>query len=137
MAEILTEEDAVFAYAKAWNRLDPEDFLELLSEDARYTSQWVFEELKGSQAIANYLRDKMRTVRAHGVNTHNMRVRVEIGRTSSGSEGRPCAFMTQGREGEGTVQAAVIFSVSGNRITCYDLCIPQLLGAIRTGVYPI
>jgi hypothetical protein len=43
--------------------------------------------------------------------------------------------MTQGKANE--VKAAVIFEVSGDNVTRYDLCIPQLLGAVRTGVYPV
>ena len=43
--------------------------------------------------------------------------------------------MTQGKANE--VQAAVIFEVSGDKVSRYDLCIPQLLGAVRTGVYPV
>jgi hypothetical protein len=43
--------------------------------------------------------------------------------------------MTQGHFEE--VQAAVVFEVEGGRIIRYDLCIPQLLGAVRTGVYPL
>ena len=76
----LTEEDAVQAFAKAWNRLEPEAFLALLAPDARYASQWVFEELVGAEAIANYLRAKMRTIRNHSVNDPSAAVRVEIGR---------------------------------------------------------
>ena len=41
----LTQEKVVFAFAKAWNRLEPDGFLELLAPDARYASQWVFDEL--------------------------------------------------------------------------------------------
>lgn len=131
----LTEDKVVFAFAKAWNRLDPDGFLDLLAPDARYASQWVFDELVGAPAIATYLKEKMRTVRAHGVNDPNSRVLVEIGRTTEGQDGRPCAFMTQGKVNE--VQAAVIFEVSGDNVSRYDLCIPQLLGAVRTGVYPV
>ena len=131
----VTEEDVVFAFAKAWNRLDPDGFLALLSPDARYASQWVFEELVGDSAIADYLRGKMRTVRAHSVNDPNSRVRVEVGRTDQGEGGRPCAFMTQGRGNE--VQAAVLFEISDGKVSRYDLCIPQILGAVRTGVFPV
>lgn len=129
----LTEEDAVFAFAKAWNRLEPDSFLALLAPDARYASQWAFDELVGAAAIADYLRRKMQTVCAHGVNDPNSRVRVEIGRTVNGPGGRPCAFMTQGND----VQAAVLFEVSGSKVVRYDLCIPQILGAVRTGVFPV
>ena len=131
----LTEEDAVFAFAKAWNRLEPNGFLALLAPDARYASQWVFEELVGADAIEAYLKGKMRTVRAHGVNNPNSRVRVEIGRTAHGEGGRPCAFMTQGQGN--AVQAAAVFEVRDGQVARYNLCIPQILGAVRTGVFPI
>lgn len=134
MADV-TEDEVVFAFAKAWNRLEPDGFLCLLSPEARYSSQWVFEELVGVPAIPAYLRDKMRTVRAHSVNDPNSRVRVEIGRTAHGEVGRPCAFMTQGQGNE--VQAAIIFEVSDGRVFRYDLCIPQILGAVRSGVFPV
>lgn len=131
----LTEEDVVFAFAKAWNRLEPDGFLALLAPEARYASQWVFEELVGVATISDYLRGKMRTVRAHSVNDPNSRVRVEVGRTACGEDGRPCAFMTQGRGNE--VQAAVLFEISDGRVSRYDLCIPQIVGAVRTGVFPV
>ena len=134
MADV-TEDDVVIAFAKAWNRLEPDGFLALLSPDARYASQWVFEELVGVSAISDYLRGKMRTVRAHSVNDSTSRVRVEIGRMAQGQDGRPCAFMTQGRGNE--IQAAVLFEVSGGRVSRYDLCIPQVVGAVRTGVFPV
>ena len=131
----LTEEDVVFAFAKAWNRLEPDGFLALLAPEARYASQWVFEELVGVATISDYLRGKMRTVRAHSVNDPNSRVRVEVGRTACGEDGRPCAFMTQGHGNE--VQAAVLFEISDGKVSRYDLCIPQILGAVRTGVFPV
>lgn len=131
----LTEEDAVFAFAKAWNRLEPDGFLALLSPEARHASQWVFEELVGAAAITDYLTGKMRTVRAHGVNDPNSRVCVEVGRTPSGSGGRPCAFMTQGQGN--AVQAAVLFEICDGKVSRFDLCIPQILGAVRTGVFPV
>ncbi len=131
----LTEEDVVFAFAKAWNRLEPDGFLALLAPEARYASQWVFEELVGVATISDYLRGKMRTVRAHSVNDPNSRVRVEVGRTACGDDGRPCAFMTQGHGNE--VQAAVLFEISDGRVSRYDLCIPQIVGAVRTGVFPV
>ena len=131
----LTQEDVVFAFAKAWNRLEPDGFLALLAPEARYASQWVFEELVGVATISDYLRGKMRTVRAHSVNDPNSRVRVEVGRTACGEDGRPCAFMTQGRGNE--VQAAVLFEISDGRVSRYDLCIPQIVGAVRTGIFPV
>ena len=135
MANRLTEKGAVFSFAKAWNRLDPEEFLRLLEADAHYSSQWVFDELESAHAICDYLRKKMRAVRACGVNNPESRVRVEIGRTTQGFADRPCAFMQQGTIGK--VQAAVLFEVRDGEIKRYDLCIPQLLGVMRTGVFPV
>ena len=131
----LTEEDAVFAFAKAWNRLEPDGFVALLAPDARYASQWVFEEIVGADVIQAYLTGKMQTVRAYAVNDPNSRVWVEIGRTAHGDGGRPCAFMTQGQGN--AVQAAAVFEVRDGQVARYNLCIPQILGAVRTGVFPI
>jgi len=134
MADV-TEDDVVFTFAKAWNRLDPEEFLALLAPEARYASQWVFDELIGASAISDYLRNKMRTVRAHSPNDPNARVRVEVGRIAHGEADRPCAFMTQGHGDK--VQAAVLFEISEGRVSRYDLGIPQLVGAVRTGIFPV
>jgi hypothetical protein len=131
----LTEEQAANAFATAWNRLEPESFLALLAPDARYASQWVFEELVGSSDISNYLRAKMRTVRNHSLNNCESQVRAELGRTSLGVSGRPCVFMTQGHNTP--VQAAVVFQIRDGKVSRYDLCIPQIVGAMRSGVYPI
>ena len=86
-------------------------------------------------ALPSYLGGKMRTVRAHGVNDPSSRVRVVVGRTAQADGGRPCAFMTQGHGNE--VQAVVLFEVCDGRVSRYDLCIPQILGAVRTGVFPV
>lgn len=134
MADV-TEDEVVFTFAKAWNRLDPEEFLALLAPEARYASQWVFDELIGASAISDYLRNKMRTVRAHSLNDPNARVRVEVGRIAHGEADRPCAFMTQGHGDK--VQAAVLFEISEGRVSRYDLGIPQLVGAVRTGIFPV
>ena len=128
---MLTEEQAVEAFARAWNRLEPDDFLRLLKKDARYASQYVFNELVSASDIADYLREKMESVRIHGINNIETRVRVEVGRLSNG---QPCALMTQGVSD--VIRAVVVFEVDGERIVRYDLCMPELYRAIRTGVYP-
>lgn len=123
------------AFAKAWNRLDPEPFLRLLAQDARYASQWVFDEMVGKEAIADYLREKMRMVKAHAVNNPQAQVRVEIGCLAPSAGSRPAAWMTQGATGQ--IQAVVLFEVAEGLIRRYDLCIPELTGVGRTGIYPI
>jgi len=126
----LTEKDAAIAYARAWNRLDCSEFLKLLDKNVHYASQWVFEELESKVAISDYLIGKMETVKNTG-----SKVYAELGNTRSGFAGRDCVFMAQGKKEE--IQAVVIFEIANNKITRYDLCIPELLNVERTGVYPI
>lgn len=128
----LTEKEAAIAFARAWNRLDATEFIALLAPDAKYASQWVFEELQNKAAIEDYLRAKLKTVKAHAVNNPQSKVRVEIGITQAGDADRPCAYMKQG-----TKEVVVIFTISNGMISRYDLCIPQLYRPVCSGVYPI
>lgn len=128
----LTEEGAAIAFARAWNRFDPTEFLALLAPDAKYASQWVFEELQGKHAIEEYLRAKLKTVKAHSVNNPQYKVRVELGITQAGGVDRPCAYIEQGGS-----DAVVIFTVNNGMISRYDLCIPHLYQPNRSSVYPI
>lgn len=133
MTKPLTEEVAAVAYATAWNLLNPEPFLELLSSNAGYASQWVFEEMKGAEAISNYLRGKMNTVRASGAGDMSFRVQVEIGRTTRGTYDRPCALMTQGSP---EAKAVVLFEVKDGQIQRFDMCIPAFYAPVHTRVFP-
>ncbi len=128
----LTELDAATAFARAWNRLDPEAFLGLLAPDAHYASQWVFEELESRKKIADYLRVKMRTVSNLPSDNPNRRVRAEL---TTCHNGQPCVAMTQGEGGE--ITAVVVFTIEGEVIKRYDMCMPQLMEPQRSGVYPI
>ena len=134
MARILTEQDAVLAYASAWNRLDPELFLKLLAPNATYSSQWVFSDWEGAAAISRYLRDKMDNIRAHGAKDLTVRVQAEVGRTTRGSPDRPCALMTQGHS---EVTALVIFEVRDGQIHRFDMCIPALFAPVHSRVFPV
>lgn len=128
----LTEHAAAMAFASAWNRLDPEPFLGLLAPDARYASQWVFEELKNRQAIADYLRAKMNTVRDLPADDPYHRIRAELATSRNGQD---CVAITQGENND--VTAVVVFTVEGGRIQRFDMCIPQLMNVTRSGVYPV
>jgi len=130
-----TEKVAAIAYARAWNRFDCAEFLKLLTPDAHYASQWVFEELESKQEISEYLIGKMRTVKMHSTNNPESKVFAELGKTTLGLSGRDCVVMAQGRKEN--VTAVVMFEVQGDKVRRFDLCIPQLLGAVRSGVYPI
>lgn len=126
----LTEKDAAIAYARAWNRLECSDFLELLAPDAIYESQWVFDELASKDVIADYLIHKMKAVKNAG-----NKVFAELGKTRLGSFGRDCVFIAQGKKEE--VKAVVLFKVADDKIQRYDLCVPELYDVERSGIYPI
>jgi hypothetical protein len=72
----------------------------------------------------------MKTVKNTG-----SKVCAELGKTRSGFAGRDCVFMAQGEKEE--LQAVVLFEIKDNKISRYDLCIPDLLNVERTGIYPI
>jgi hypothetical protein len=126
--EALTELDAATAYARAWNALDATQFLELLAPDAHYASQWVCEELESKAAITAYLTGKMETVKSS-----KTPVFAELGKTSTGFAGRDCVVLAQGQKD--AISAAVLFDVERGRIKWFDLCMPELLGLIRSGQY--
>jgi hypothetical protein len=65
----LTELAAAPEFALAWIRLDTDAFLELLAPDANYAPHLVFDELDSRQAIAEYLRGEMKTVRNYRIST--------------------------------------------------------------------
>ena len=126
----ITEKDAAVAYAKSWNRLDCSGFLELLADDASYTSQMVLEELESKIAISNYFIKKIEAVKSDDASVY-----AELGKTREGFIGRDCVFLAQGKKEE--IQAAVLFEVEDGKIKRYDLCFPELLNVERSGIYPI
>lgn len=126
----LTQRDAATAFAKAWNRLEPDAFLALLAPDAHYASQWVFEELQDAQAIGTYLRAKMRTIRRDAASDPNVQVRAELGCTAWN---RDAVLLMQGR----TLKGVIVFETASGCVTRYDMCMPELMGAVRAGVFPI
>jgi hypothetical protein len=132
----LKEADAALAFAKAWNLLDPAVFIKLLHPDGCYESQWVFDVLKGKEAIADYLIAKMETVR----NSPNT-VYAELGKISYlqcqptlGEAGQDCVILAQGDKDD--VKCVVTFEILDNQIHRIDVCMPQLFNVNRSGVYP-
>lgn len=128
----MDEQSAAEAFARAWNRLDPEGLGALLAEDVRYASQNVFDELVGRNEVLAYLRGKMATVRRAG---DTAQVHAEMGVTTYPSV-RPCVLLAQGQRGRPT--ALALLEVTGGVVQRIDLCTvaPHPDSARRTGVYP-
>jgi hypothetical protein len=131
----MTEVDAAYSYACAWNRLDPTEFLDVLSEDVKYASQWVFEELKGKEEFSAYFAAKMQTIKGNAADNPQAKVFAELATTSKSYPGRSCVVMAQGDEEN--VQSVVLFEIGDNLIKRLDMCMPEILAPIRSGVDPI
>lgn len=125
----MTENDAAEAFAKAWNTLRPDDLVEMLSENARFTSQRVFEELEGREAVAAYLSKKMTAI-AQSTNE----VFAELSESTTSFAGRPCVAIAQGTKD--SIASAALFEVEEGQITRIDMCLPETLNPLRTATYP-
>jgi hypothetical protein len=112
----VTELTAAAAYAKAWNRLDPSEFIGMLDPDVCYSSQWVLEDLVGQENVANYLTKKMQTVKKAGATVY-----TEVAQTRAG---KTCVLLAQGDKKN--VNALVLFDVDHDKVTRFDMCVPDL-----------
>jgi hypothetical protein len=126
-----TEKDAAIAYAKAWNSLDCSEFLELLDDNAHYSSMTVWEELENKEAITDYLTNKLQAVEKG-----NAPVKAELGFTVSGFAGQHCSILTQYDENN-KKSAVILFKIKGNKIAQYTLCLPGVVGAKGSEVIPV
>ena len=126
-----TEKDAVISFAKAWNRLDCSEFIQLLADDATYESQWVFSKLEGRDAIADYLTGKMQTMRAS-----EKIVRAELSTVRCAHDfGRYCVVLKQDENRDN--DAVLIIEVENDKIKRCDLCAPCLFDPEPTNIYPM
>jgi hypothetical protein len=116
LADGLTELDAAIAYANAWNSLDCASFVSLLAPDARYTSQYVFEELIGRDAISKYLCGKFKTVKSNGSN-----IKAVLSTATISFPGKYCVLLVDGNEA-----VVVVFETKANEICRFGLCDTQL-----------
>ena len=60
---MLTEVDALRAYARMMNTLDPTHLEALLAEDFVYESQVVLQPLKSKKKFLDYIYPKLKTIR--------------------------------------------------------------------------
>jgi len=126
---IATELDAATIYARAWNRLDCIEFIEVLAPDAHYASQWVLSELESKEAIKDYLMNKMKTIK-----DSNSSVFAELAIATESFPEKNCVALAQGDKQ--IVNAVVVFTVEGGYVQRFDLCIPELFNVKRSGKYP-
>ncbi|SDU21169.1 hypothetical protein SAMN05216296_2424 [Pseudomonas pohangensis] len=130
----LSELDAAKAYAKAWNQLDAESLVDLISDEACYASQWVLDELEGKQAVLDHLRRKMRAVAASSITDSGNRPFAELVITQLGEPGRNAVGLTV--PGSDQLDCMVLLGVSESKINRIDICMIELYAPKQSGNYP-
>jgi len=116
-------------YAKMMNALKTECLNQLLSEDLRYNSQWVFEEMRGGQTYLDYMKGKFLTITESGSRPH-----AEIGELQEYPFGY-CVVLAQGDKDN--LVAIVLVGLKDGLVATLDMCaVPDPTAATRTGEYP-
>ena len=135
----MTERELVEKYCAAWNLLNADISEPHLDDAVTYDSQVVLDSLVGKEAVLNYFRGKMKTIRknpnlfaelAFCGSQRGMTVKVAT------TEGRPCVLLAQPSKEE--VLALILLEVKDSKIKGACLCTiaPNPDAAIRTGYYP-
>lgn len=126
----LTQHEALRAYAKMINTLNPDVLEPLLADDFTYESQTVIAALSSKRAYLDYIRPKLQTIKETGAT-----VFAEMGMIVAYWEKQPCVVLAQySRE---NLVGLVLARVSGDKLSRLDLCIvPPPQSAERTGEYP-
>ena len=127
---MLTEEDALRAYAAMINTFDVSHLEPLLADDFHYASQFVLDEIKSKQEYLDYITVKLQTIKTSG-----SRAWAEMGSLDTSWVG-PCVVLAQG--GKDDLVSVILAEVEGDKVKRLDLCIaPSPHSATRSGEYPI
>ena len=102
-----------------YNKNDFSSLRPYLSENCRYTSQWVFDEMVGGDAICDYLIAKSKRISETGHFVVAKRVSV-----LDPYPGQDAALMFQGNEENPS--SIILIEVESTQISQIDICIPQL-----------
>ncbi len=116
LTQELSELAAATAYAEAWNTLDCYTFARLLSPNAKYASQYVFDEIAGRDAIRDYLCAKFKAVK----DTGGM-VKAVVATATTSFPGKPCVLLIQN-----STDAVIVFETEEKHVRRLDLCITQI-----------
>lgn len=118
------------ALAKMINNLEiTDEFINLLSEEIIYESQWVFTSLEGKTKYLEYLRGKNKTIK-----DSNFTVYAELGKIHAWRS-KQCVIIAQGAKDD--LQGLMFLDIKEDLITRIDMCaVPRPESAKRTGIYP-
>lgn len=110
----LTTGQALLAYAKMMNPLDPSCVESLLAEDFQSASQWVFTDIKSKNKYLGHIAPKLESIKNSGA-----QVWAEMGWLGQYLQ-LPCVVMVQGDKDN--LEAVVLAKVDGVKIKRMDLC---------------
>lgn len=112
--------------AHAYNTQSAAILEKVLAVDLLYTSQWVFEEMRGKQTFLDYLSAKFRTIQKAG-----SAIFAEL----ASYRGKHCLVIAQGSRAN-PVATMIVVSV-GSKITEIHMCeVPHFSECGRFGIYP-
>lgn len=112
-------EDLIGLLIECYNK---NNFLPLrphLSDNCRYTSQWVFDEMVGGNTVCDYLIAKSKRISATGGFVVAKRVSI-----LSPYPEQDAALMFQGNEE--TPSCIILIKIESKKISQIDICMPQL-----------
>jgi len=126
---MLSQEDALRAYAVMMNTQDESKFAELLAKDFHYASQWVFAEIESKQAYLDYIRPKLLAIKKSGSDVWAEMAHLEQEFPS------PCVVMAQ--DSKDNLISLMLVKVANGKISRLDMCgAPSPHSAKRSGDYP-
>jgi len=121
--------DALKTYAGMFNDLNSQQLKDCLDENFCYSSQMVFEEIRGKSKYAAYIDAKLKAIKESG-----SKVFAELAISGHGDEPN-CLVMSQG-DIENLISTLFV-EVREGVIIRADMCfLPSPLNVRRTGIYP-
>jgi len=127
---MLSNKDALIAYAKMMNRLDSIEFESLLHDDFRYESQTVLTPIIGKYEFVEYIRPKLITIK----NSKSL-LFAELAELDAYGQ-KNCVLIAQ--NDKDNLLAVAYSKVNENKITSIDIYIvPDPKTALRSGIYPV
>lgn len=126
---MLSNKDALIAYAKMMNNLDSTEFESLLADEFQYESQSVLTPLNGKKEFVEYIRPKLSTIK-----NSNAVIFAELAELNAYGQ-KDCVLIAQ--NDKNNLVATVFAKIKDGKIVRIDMCIvPEPKTAHRTGVYP-
>lgn len=127
---VLTEYDAVKAYARMMNTRDLDHFAPFVADDIELKSQVQSEPVQGKQAFLDYMAKNLEKF------ADDARAWAELGEVHKSGRTRPCAVLSQYSRDNMVATATV--EIKDNQVTRLNLfLIPAPEEATRSGEYPV